>query len=377
METKTVFEQLNEAKAELKGLESGVKSEVDEAVQRATELVDEIIPALEEQVAKAKAQQEILQAIEDADVADEELYMEQEQKSGAVSFGEDIAEQVKSAGVKRGDRVEFKANTDIHVIGDATITTIDRTLGVFDDDDDLLSFFDVRTIEGNAFTYFTEGEREGDFDVVAECGLKPQIHYNTTENVAKMDKIAAYFKDSDELLEDAKWLADTIDARALYDLRDKVRNYVVNKIATTNGIGAVTASGSNVEAILSAKAKVKREGKMQATLVILNSEDWENIRKEKDGQGNYYAGSPFSANGDVETIWGLPVRVSDILPKGTALVGSAYRAGTIFEKYAGERVDVANTNEDDFIHNMITIVAEKRLGVAVRRPQAWVKVTLA
>lgn len=386
MEEKTIHEQLADAKAELKSLQTGVKSADDEAISRAKEIVDEIIPALEEQVAKAVAQQEILAAIDEADEQTEEIIVEEQKQ--ATTLGQKAALAVAEKSVARGDRVQAKANTDVHVVGGFGDTVVDKNVTEFLGEDDILSLFNIETIDGNAFTYFVEGEAEGDFDVVDENGLKPQIHFNYDEKTEKLAKIAAFYKETDELLYDASWLASSIDTRALRMLRKRLQGYVLGRVLNTEGVLVVpTAAGDNkskaqaaMDTILDAQSQIKAQSDLDATAVFVNPLDWAEIRKAVDSNGQYYAGSAFGydyGNGHgATTLWGMQVRTSSAVEQGTALVGAVYEAGSVFQNQSGEQVEVANMNEDDFIHNRITIVAEKRLGVAIRKPMAWAKATL-
>lgn len=43
----------------------------------------------------------------------------------------------------------------------------------------------------------------------------------------------------------------------------------------------------------------------------------------------------------------------------------------IFDRWAS-RVEVATENEDDFVKNLVTILAEERLALAVYRPEAFI-----
>ena len=74
-------------------------------------------------------------------------------------------------------------------------------------------------------------------------------------------------------------------------------------------------------------------------------------------------------------IWGLRTVVTSAVSVGTCYVGAFRIGGSIVRKNAGVVVDIANQNEDDFIKNLITILIEERLALAVRRPACFVKIT--
>ena len=60
--------------------------------------------------------------------------------------------------------------------------------------------------------------------------------------------------------------------------------------------------------------------------------------------------------------------------------GSVVYHADYFEKVVqkgGISVEAANTNEDDFVKNLMTIRAEERLALAVRRPAGFKKLTKA
>ena len=48
---------------------------------------------------------------------------------------------------------------------------------------------------------------------------------------------------------------------------------------------------------------------------------------------------------------------------------------TVLHGVSGTTVNIANQNEDDFIKNLVTILIEERLALAVRRPSCFVKIS--
>jgi HK97 family phage major capsid protein len=75
-------------------------------------------------------------------------------------------------------------------------------------------------------------------------------------------------------------------------------------------------------------------------------------------------------------IWQKPVVVSTCCGgAGTALIGTS-SAAQLFNR-SGLTVEATNSNEDDFLKNLVAIRAEKRQALAVYRPTAFTEVRLA
>ena len=125
-----------------------------------------------------------------------------------------------------------------------------------------------------------------------------------------------------------------------------------------------------------------------ADAIIINPADLQTLLLTKDGAngtvGQYLMGGPAyapygnGAYGDYLPIWGMKVVASSAVASGTAIVGAFKACASVVIK-AGEgfRVEVSNSNEDDFVKNMITVRIEERILEAVRLPGGFAKVYTA
>lgn len=106
---------------------------------------------------------------------------------------------------------------------------------------------------------------------------------------------------------------------------------------------------------------------LPATGIMLNTVDWNAMRLIKDGQGNYLMGNPQQ---NVEPrLWGLPVAVTPAMPVGRFLVGSFLLAAQIFDREEAS-VELSTEDRDNFIRNLVTLLAEQRMALAVKRREA-------
>jgi HK97 family phage major capsid protein len=102
---------------------------------------------------------------------------------------------------------------------------------------------------------------------------------------------------------------------------------------------------------------------------VLNPTDWTKIEMLKDGMGRYLIGDP---QGVVQKrLWGLPVVDSLAMTAGTFLTGSFKQAAQIFDRMTVE-ILMSTENVDDFEKNMVSIRAEERLALVVKRPTAFI-----
>jgi HK97 family phage major capsid protein len=70
-------------------------------------------------------------------------------------------------------------------------------------------------------------------------------------------------------------------------------------------------------------------------------------------------------------LWGLPVVESDGMSRGDFLVGAFRLAATLFDREEAA-ILVSTEDQDNFVKNLVTILAEERLALAITRPTAFV-----
>ena len=257
------------------------------------------------------------------------------------------------------------------------------------------NLFGAETISGNALKYFILGAKEDNSapapGSVNEAAAKPQFHIVTSSATVTLQKIAGWFYETDELLEDNAFLKSAIDNRGLFELDAAINKYLLTTLLATSGIGAATyAHGGTVSAddIFKAMMTVKGASNLNADAIIINPADYQRLRLLKDGTGGtvgqYYGGGYFYGpygNGQTAQqpgLWGLNTVITSDVTAGTVLVGAFKQGASVITKQGGgARVEVVTGDHDDAIYNRVTVVVEERLGLATRIPAAFVKITEA
>lgn len=302
----------------------------------------------------------------------------------ARTLGENFVDHIKS--IEIGKRFDisvpsFKAATDIQTSPAGAIdyaTTFDRNvvtgvrtpLVVRD-------LFGSETISGSTLVYLVEGAIQGAPAVTAEGNEKPQIHFaDPTPKTVSLKKIACHIKESDEYINDYAFLASAINGRLLYELGLVEQNTLVADLIGTSGIqtdstswtGASTATDI-ADLILQGASDVQEQTGFAADAIMMNPATWYGLRVAKDGELRYYGGGFFGAQ-NVPNLWGIPVCVTTAVTASQIVVGAFKTCGSVVQN-GGVSVEAVNTNEDDFIKNLMTIRAEERLALAVRRPAGF------
>lgn len=143
-------------------------------------------------------------------------------------------------------------------------------------------------------------------------------------------------------------------------------------ILNTAGIGSQAKGGdSRSDAVHKAITLVRIEF-YNPDAVLFHPNDWQDLRLEKDANGNYLYGPPSQAG--ATTIWGLPVVLSTAISEGTALVG-AYRRGASLWLRAGVAIAATDSHSDWFIRGLVAVLASMRAAFAAQRPKAFAQVT--
>lgn len=259
------------------------------------------------------------------------------------------------------------------------------------------SWLSKGTVSGNSVSYFVANEwtsSSGRPGVVGENGKKPGATAPAFDTkTVPLRKIAGWVCLSDEMAEDAAFLASVINEQLLYELARAEEEQIISGTGTGNDLtGILTTQGIFSETMASAKAtdvlesiyKVKTQIKtasgLDADAIIINPADIATLRLAKDENGQYFfggAGYGMYGNGAYEPearIWGIPVIVSNAVPVKTVLIGNSTGA-TVYRK-GGVRVEVSNNVNDDFLYNRFRTLAEERVTLAVKQPKAFGKIIL-
>jgi len=215
---------------------------------------------------------------------------------------------------------------------------------------------------------------------VAEGAKKPEsnIQFEVVTTAARV--IAHTMKASRQILSDAPQLASVIDGRLLYGLAYKEEQQLLSGDGLGQSLLGIIPQASSFTAPFdpgdATIIDTIRLAFLQAELaefpstgVVLHPTDWARIELLKDELGRYIIGNPQGILGP--TLWNRPVVATQAITAGKFLAGAFSLGAQIFDMWQA-RVEVATENEDDFVKNMVTILAEERLALAVYRPEAFI-----
>lgn len=355
-------EMLEAKKAELAALAPDIENDAEGALEKGAALKTEI-ETLEAEIAKDREKAAVLKSIGTV----EPIKQEEKKMNELEIFTQKCAEMTdKKAGVTQ----HIKAATDVVLA--PQIADIDRSVAPQPKRIAAADFFTNAIISGNAITYFLQGAYEGTPAVTAQGAKKPQNSTSFDPTTLALSKIAAFIKETDEIIADAPFLASEVQNSLLYHLGVVEDSTIISAISGTAGILSETYDGTTVtfaDAILAAIMSIKDKSAYNASVVVLNPADFVAFLTAKDLNGQYIGGGFFTgaygngAYGVPTSIWGVPVFASSDITSGEALV-AAREAVKIWKK-GGVDVKLYEQNEDDAIYNRVTLLAEERLACAV------------
>lgn len=362
----TIKEELAAKKQSLIDLTPALQAEdvSEETVCQGEALVKEI-EELEAKAAKAEKASEILNNIGKPDDTTNE--MGDTKMDDIKTFTQKAAEMTDR---KAGVTMHLKAATD--VVTSVQIADVDRSIAPQPRRNAVADYFSQATISGNAITYFLQGAYEGTPAVTAEGAKKTQNSTSFTGTTLALSKIAAYIKETDEILYDEAFLATEVQNSLVYQVGKVEDATIISAIGGTVGIGAETYDGTTVtfaDGILASILKVKADSAYDASIVIVNPADLYTLLTAKDDNKQYYGGGYFTgaygngSQGVPSSIWGVSIVANSNVPQGSALV-AAREAVKIWRK-SGIDVRIYEQNEDDALYNRVCLLGEERLACAV------------
>jgi HK97 family phage major capsid protein len=394
-ETKTVAELAAETKAAfdtkidaVKAIAEEVKGKVEagEAISNsAKELADEAITGMNE--AKARL-----------DELEQKVARQRDVETEAKTIGETVtdSQEVKdflARGGKGRVGVEIEQKAIISALTTAAAGSVggailpDRQPGVQGVANRPLRVRDLlipgRT-NSNAIQYVQETGFTNASATVSETAgtTKPQSDLQMALVTSNVTTIAHWVNATRQILDDVPMLQSYINGRLLYGLRYVEDNQLLNGAGTGTDLNGIytqaSASTANLAVIASpTKLDVLRVAILQATLanlpasgIVLHPTDWMTIETAKDSQTRYLVGDP--QNRVQPRLWGLPVVETLAMTVGKFLTGAFDMGAQIFDRQDAA-VEISTEDGNNFVKNLVTILCEERLALAVYNTLAFVK----
>lgn len=250
----------------------------------------------------------------------------------------------------------------------------------------ILAAIPTATMDTGSFTYTQEG---GSFDgpvETAENALKPVGEANFEDATVTAVTIPAWLKVPRQQLADLPMLQQTLQGRLMYSVMRRIENQIVagdgigqnlRGILQTSGIGSIAfdANAPLTDLTLDAITTVLVSDAVP-DLAIFHPHDVAQMLKAKAAGSGERLDSDGAFAPTQGTIWDLPRVTSTAMPVGTALVGDFALGATLFVR-EGVLVRASDSDQDDFVKNRTTLLAEARVGLAVWQPTCFAEVLLA
>lgn len=376
-------DELKATNAELKGFMEKANAEIDGAKS----LSAETKAAIEKVAEKASV------------LTDKCLELEQKLSARATdtdqkneSLGEQFVktDEWKSMQTKRAGsaRMELKAAI-INATGqNQPLVQADRVQGIITNPNRVFTIRDLLPV-GRTSSNLIEYTKENVFTNNAggqyaspafENVTKPESGITFTLESEPVRTLAHWIPVSKQVLDDSPMLQSFIEGRLTYGLKLVEEGQLLNGTGTGSQLSGILTTGNHVDynraetgdtyidALRRAITQAALSEYMADTIVI-NTADWEAIELTKADDGQYIWTNP--AIGNAPQIWGKRVVATNSIAAGTFLVGAFAMGAQIWDRQQAA-ILVSMENSDNFVKNMVTILAEERLALTVYRPSAFV-----
>lgn len=218
---------------------------------------------------------------------------------------------------------------------------------------------------------FTNNVRE-----VTEGQPKPESAITFKRVNVPIETVAHWIKVSKQVLADAPAVVAYIENRLRWGVEAKIDTQLLTGDGVSPHISGLMDTGNYtvydphsddnlVDAINRAKYTLWASGYMPDA-VIVNPADWGAMEISKGADGHYLYGLPGMNSG--MNPFGIRVVLSPAMPAGQFLIGAFGMATMLWER-EGVVIEAGYVNAD-FTNNLVTLLAEARLGLEVSMPAA-------
>lgn len=197
---------------------------------------------------------------------------------------------------------------------------------------------------------------------------------------AQVITLAHWIPASRQVLSDAPALQQHVEGRLLYGLALEEEDEMLNGTGSSGSLNglinqatAFAGGGTNLTALDAVALGLAQliEADYEPSGIVLNPADWwsSKFMLAKNSQGEYLLGEPGSMA--EPRLWGIPVVVTGSMPAGKFLCIDGQRAAFVADREDAV-VRVSEHHNDYFTRNLVAILVEERLALAVQLGAAMV-----
>lgn len=223
--------------------------------------------------------------------------------------------------------------------------------------------------------------------ITGSTGLKPESALAFEVVTKPVETIAHWVPITTRALADWRQMRTIIDGQLMLGIDLALENLIITGNGTTPNLEGILTNSSvltqaigsdtMLDALFKAMIKVQVTGLAMPNAYVLNPLNWQTIRLSRENAatatlGGYLFGPPSMAG--AATLWGLPVVLSLGMTANTGVVAD-WSMSTMALYDREQTIIRTGYVDDDFIRNVLRILAEMRAAFALFRPTAVCKVT--
>lgn len=259
----------------------------------------------------------------------------------------------------------------------------DRLAGVYYDAEraeHIRDYMTITPVSTDVLRYVSEGSYTDNMDTRAENSAFAQSEFALQSNDETMRKIGTYLTLSREMLADATFLNSYLQTRVMSKLLKDEDDQILNGSGVAPNLNGLTNAAqayvdniadSNVQRIdvLAAAATGAIVDNYVPNVALVHPNDYQKIILTKDGNQQYMTDTVLS--GRPVVINGARLVKNTAVTEGEFLVGDLRTACTLAVR-SGIEFRFTDSHASEFIADMVTVVAEERVGLPVYQSKAIV-----
>lgn len=304
----------------------------------------------------------------------------------ATGWGDQLVKSERYAAFAAGQTQKFRVEVKNTLVGADANVAPDRQTGIVPGASVPLTLESLYTsvpTTSNAIEFTKEASFTNSAAEAAEDSTKAESALTWSLVNMPISTVAHWIKISRQLAADNAALAAYVNARMVYGVNRRVETQLGTGNGTAPNISGIldsgnfTAHGYADAALGSVLKKVVLIRKViadlwaagyPATAILLNPADWATIELDILTSTSNAVRVGVNSAGQ-QTLFSVPVVQSVGITADQVVVGNFMMHGTIYNR-EGVVVEMSDSDSDNFVKNLVTIRAERRLALATEVPAA-------